>query len=217
MSYPDVAPINVNPGHSGFSAPTMGENGGRSVWSSIGRAAGKACAMPFRLASTVVNGGIFAAYYVTAVAVTGLAATGGTVFGIAKIATDVVRGKPHKSLREYAITPARETFNFISRMYYELPKHGSEIIFAGLAIATVSTLALIAGGSGNSNCFVWIEIPRYYDSGDGGHKGYRERPDDDYNPSGFAAALYPYRPSIVLGRKIMGKTTQALNRGQKAD
>jgi len=189
------------------------------MWSSIGGAAGKVCAMPFRLASTAVNGGVFAAYYVTAVAVTGLAAIGGTVFGMGKIAADAVRGKPHKSLREYAITPARETFNFISRPYYELPKHGPEVIFAGVAIAAITTLAILAckGGGGSGNYFIWVDATHHHYPSDSSHTGSREHPDNDYNPSGLSAALHPYRPAIVLGRKIMGKTTRILNRGQQVD
>ena len=115
MSYPGVNPAAKYVDQAQFPAPTMEENGRRIPWSSIGKAAGKACAMPFRIASTVVNGGVFAAYYVTAVAVTGLAATGGAVFGIGKIVTDVIRGKPHKSLLEYTIIPARATFKLYFR------------------------------------------------------------------------------------------------------
>ena len=215
-----IPPSTTHPG-SGINTTAPEKKSRNSIWSSVSSAAGKTFAMPFRLASTAVNGGIFAAYYVTAVAVTGLAATGSTFIGMGKIAIDVVRGKPHKSLREYAITPARETFNYISRLYYELPKHGPEIIFAGVAIAAVTTLAILAagdgGGGGGGNCFIWLGTPHYCCSADGSHTGHRERPDDDYNPSGFTAALHPYRPSIVLGRKIMGKTSQLLNRGQQVD
>ena len=214
--------------YSQASSPIIEEEGRRSIWSSIGSAAGKACAMPLRIASTAVNGGIFAAYYVTAAALTGLAATGGTIYGMGKIATDIVRGKPHKSLGEYAIAPARKTFNFISRLYYELPKHGAEVIFAGVAIAAVVTLAIVAssqggggGGGGGGSCFIWLDTSshHYHGSGSGGDgdTGSREGRDDDYNPSGISAALYPYRPAIVIGRKIMGKTTELLNRGQEVD
>lgn len=220
MCHPGIAPTPAYHSHFRPSAPSMEESGRRSIWSSIGSAAGKACAMPFRLASTAVNGAVFAAYYVTTVTVTGLAAVGGTAFGMGKIAADAVRGKPHKSLREYAITPARETFNFISRLYYELPKRGPEVIFAGVAIAAVVTLAILASkdrGSGNDSYFVWIDTTHHHYPGDGPHPSSREHPDDDYNPSGFRAALHPYRPAIVLGRKIMGKTIRILNRGQQVD
>ena len=230
MSYPSVTPSPAHPGHSGhsgYSAPTEEESSRRSIWSTIGSATGKAFAMPLRIASTAVNGGIFAAYYVTAAALTGLAATGGTIYGMGKIATDIVRGKPHKSLGEYAIAPARKTFNFISRLYYELPKHGAEVIFAGVAIAAVVTLAIVAssqgggGGGGGGSCFIWLDTSshHYHGSGSGGDgdTGSREGRDDDYNPSGISAALYPYRPAIVIGRKIMGKTTELLNRGQEVD
>ena len=206
---------------SNVSSPIIEEKGRRSIWSSIGSAAGKACAMPLRIASTAVNGGIFAAYYVTAVAFTGLAATGGTIYGMGKLATDVVRGRPHKSLQEYAITPARKTFNFISRLYYELPKHGAEVIFGSVGITVVAALSVIAmcsgsGGDGVSTaCFLCIGTSDSY--GSGGDQVSEEGPDEDYNPSGILAALYPYRPAIVLGRKIMGKTTELLNRGQEAD
>ena len=209
--------------HTAYSRPIVEAEGSRSIWSSIGSAAGKACAMPLRIASTAVNGGIFAAYYVTAAAITGLAATGGTIYGMGKIATDVVRGKPHKSLGEYAIAPARKTFNFISRLYYELPKHGAEVIFAGAAIVAVVTLAIVAsakgggGGGGGGSCFIWIDASDHHYHGSGGDSGSREGRDDDYNPSGISAALYPYRPAIVLGRKIMGKTTELLNRGQEVE
>lgn len=217
MSYPSVTPSPAYPDHSGYSAPTKEENDRHSIWSTIG----KACAMPLRIASTAVNGGIFAAYYVTAAAITGLAATGGTIYGMGKIATDVVRGKPHKSLGEYAIAPARKTFNFISRLYYELPKHGAEVIFAGAAIVAVVTLAIVAsakgGGGGGGSCFIWIDASDHHYHGSGGDSGSREGRDDDYNPSGISAALYPYRPAIVLGRKIMGKTTELLNRGQEVE
>ncbi|USE38882.1 hypothetical protein [Endozoicomonas sp. SCSIO W0465] len=224
MSYPNVIPTSTHLGHARFSAPTMEKDSRRSIWSSVGRAAGKAVAMPFRLASTVVNGGVFAAYYVTTMAITGLAATGGTVFGMAKIATDHIRGKPHKSLSEYAITPARKTFNFMSRLYNELPKHGAECIFAGVAIAAVTAVAIIAMsqgggdcGSGCGNVFIFMDTTHHHYHGGGGSTGYREYSDDDYNPSGLAAILHPYRPSIVLGRKIMGKTTRILNQGHEVD
>lgn len=205
--------------YSQASSPIIEEEGRRSIWSSIGSAAGKACAMPLRIASTAVNGGIFAAYYVTAVAITGLAAAGGTIYGMGKIATDVVRGRPHKSLQEYAITPARKTFNFISRLYYELPKHGAEYIFGSVGITVVAALSVIAmcsgsgsGGDGVSTaCFLCIGGSDSF--GSSGEEG----SDEDYNPSGIRAALYPYRPAIVLGRKIMGKTTELLNRGQEDD
>lgn len=212
----DSTGLTSHTAYSQASSPIIEEEGRRSIWSSIGSAAGKACAMPLRIASTAVNGGIFAAYYVTAVAITGLAAAGGTIYGVGKLAADAVRGRPHKSLQEYAITPARKTFNFISRLYYELPKHGAEVIF-GSGVAVVAALSVIAmcsasGGDGVSTaCFVCIFTPDGY--GSGGEEG----SDEDYNPSGIRAALYPYRPAIVLGRKIMGKTTELLNRGQEAD
>lgn len=205
--------------HTAYSSPII-EEGRRSIWSSIGSAAGKACAMPLRIASTAVNGGIFAAYYVTAVAITGLAAAGGTIYGMGKIATDVVRGRPHKSLQEYAITPARKTFNFISRLYYELPKHGAEYIFGSAGIVALAALSVIAMCSGNGGdgvstaCFLCIGSSDSYGSGD---QASEEGSDEDYNPSGITAALYPYRPAIVLGRKIMGKTTELLNPVLEAD
>ena len=218
MSYPGVVPVSTNVSQTQFHAPAMEGSGRRSVWSSIGKAAAKACVMPFRIASTVVNGGVFAAYYVTAVAVTGLAATGGAVYGIGKMATDAIRGKPHKSLLEYTIKPARETFNCISRLYYELPRHGSEFIFSGVAVAAVTVLAIVAIVAGDGNSHVWIHTPCCYHScGDAGGSGHQKPADDDYNPSGLSAVLHPYRPSILLGRKIMGTTTQVLNSGQKVD
>lgn len=206
--------------HTAYSHPIVEAEGSRSIWSSIGSAAGKACAMPLRIASTAVNGGIFAAYYVTAVAITGLAAAGGTIYGMGKIATDVVRGRPHKSLQEYAITPARKTFNFISRLYYELPKHGAEYIFGSAGVVALAALSVIAMCSGNGGdgvstaCFLCIATSDSYGSGD---QASEEGSDEDYNPSGITAALYPYRPAIVLGRKIMGKTTELLNPVPEAD
>ena len=206
--------------HTAYSRPIVEAEGSRSIWSSIGSAAGKACAMPLRIASTAVNGGIFAAYYVTAVAITGLAAAGGTIYGMGKIATDVVRGRPHKSLQEYAIAPARKTFNFISRLYYELPKHGAEYIFGSAGVVALAALSVIAMCSGNGGdgvstaCFLCIGASDSYGSGD---QASEEGSDEDYNPSGITAALYPYRPAIVLGRKIMGKTTELLNPVLEAD
>ena len=207
--------------HTAYSHPIVEAEGSRSIWSSIGSAAGKACAMPLRIASTALNGGIFATYYVTAVAITGLAAAGGTIYGVGKLATDVVRGRPHKSLQEYAITPARKTFNFISRLYYELPKHGAEVIFGSVGIAAVVAVSVIAmfssSGGGvdgvSTACCLWIGTSDSY----GGDQVSEEGPDEDYNPSGISAALYPYRPAIVLGRKIMGKTTELLNPVLEAD
>ena len=214
------------------SAPAQQDKGKHSLFESVCSATGKAIAMPFRLASSAVNGGIFAAYYVTAAAATGLAAAGGTVFGMVKIAADVAQGKPHKSLCDYTITAARETFNFISQAYYELPKHGPEIIFASAVIVAVTTLAIMAGadapvgggggghGGGNSgvcNSYLLIHSAHYSCPGSIHRTVDRVRPEDDYNPSGITAALHPYRPAIVLGRKIMGKSSEVLNRGQEAD
>ncbi|MGI2029938.1 hypothetical protein [Endozoicomonas acroporae] len=187
---------------SSLPAPPMEENSKRSLLSKVGRAAGKAVVIPSRLASTVLNGGIFAAYYVTALAATGLASAGGTVFGMAKIAVDVASGKPHKSLHEYTITAGRETFNYLSRPYYRLPKRGSEAIFAGVAVLAVTILVFLIGGGGANIGPVHLD-----DNSDS----------TDYNPSGIKAALHPYRPSILLGRKIMEKTTGVLNRGKVID
>ena len=53
--------------------PTISEvparNSGGSIWSDIGRVAGKAFAAPFRTASTLVNAGVFGAYYVSTVSI----------------------------------------------------------------------------------------------------------------------------------------------------
>ncbi|WP_422446392.1 MULTISPECIES: hypothetical protein [unclassified Endozoicomonas] len=121
---------------------------------------------------------------------------------MAKIAVDVASGKPHKSLHEYTITAGRETFNYLSRPYYTLPKRGSEAIFVGVAIVAVTILVFLAGGGGAN-----IGVVHLDDNSDS----------TDYNPSGIKAALHPYRPSILLGRKIMEKTTGVLNRGKVID
>ncbi|WP_257263303.1 hypothetical protein [Endozoicomonas sp. ONNA2] len=198
----------------------------RSLFSSVCSATGKAIAMPFRLASTAVNGGVFAAYYVTTLATSGLAAVGGTIFGMVDIANDAAQGRPHKKLSDYTVTAARETFNFISNAYYKLPKHGAEIIFTSAVVVAVTTLAIMAGAEGGGSSggssgvchgHLWLHSPHYCCAGNTPHSSERIRPEDDYNPSGITAALHPYRPAIVLGRKIMGKTTDIVNRGQEID
>ena len=195
-TYPAYSAASVD--HSRSSAHA--ENSKRSLLSKVGSVAGKAAAMPFRIASTVVNGGIFAAYYVTTLAATGLAGAAGAVYGMIKIAADTASGKPHKSLCEYTITAGRETFNYISRLYYKLPKHGSETIFSGIAIVAITVVEFLGGGGGSG-----LPVNTSYDDS------------SDYNPSGIKAALHPYRPSILLGRKIMEKTTELLNRGTGVD
>ncbi len=153
----------------------------------------------------MVNGGVFAAYYITTMAATGLASAGGTVFGAVKIAADIAGGKPHKSLHEYTITAGRETYNYISRLYHTLPKHGSEAIFGGIAIFAVTTLVFLAGGGGSG----LGDLMRITHDDNPGRT--------DYNPSGIKAAMHPYRPSILLGRNIMGKTAEVLNRSKGVD
>lgn len=196
--------------------PTISEVSARisggSIWYGIGRVAGKAFASPFRTASTLVNAGVFGAYYVSTVAISGLVLTGSALSAPLRLASDRVTGNnPGKSLSEYVVSPVKKTYNFISRLYNELPDHGSEIIFAGVGILAVGALAIVAvcreGGRGcRGSNFVYIDAGTHHY-----HNGPESRENGSGGDSYFSRMLRPYKISTNIGVAIMDKTTRLVN------
>lgn len=189
---------------------TVRDSGG-SIWSDIGRVAGKAFAAPFRSASSLVNAGVFGAYYVSTMAISGVALTGSALSAPVRMAVDRACGKnPDKSLSEYAISPAKKTYNFVSRLYNELPDHASEKIFAGVAIVAVVAMAIVAtvsdSGSNRGGTFVFIDAgTNHY------HYGPGERHADSDNDSYFSRMLRPYKVFTDIGVAIMDTTTKLID------
>ena len=187
---------------------TVRDSGG-SIWSDIGRVAGKAFAAPFRSASSLVNAGIFGAYYVSTLAISGVALTGSALSAPVRLAVDRACGKnPDKSLSEYVISPAKKTYNFISRLYNDLPDHASEKIFAGVAIVAVVAMAIVAtvsdSGSNRGGTFIFIDAgTNHY------HYGSEGRHTD--NDSYFSRMLRPYKVFTDIGVAIMDKTTKLID------
>lgn len=193
------------------TAPVVtARDSGHSIWSDIGRVAGKAFAAPIRSASSLVNAGIFGAYYVSTMAISGVALTGSALSAPVRLAVDRARGKnSDKSLSEYVISPAKKTYNFISRLYNELPDHASEKIFAGVAIVAVAAMIIIASvnnsGSNHGGTFIFIDAgTNHY------HYGPGERNADSDNDSYFSRMLRPYKVFTDVGVAIMDKTTKLI-------
>ena len=187
------------------------KDSGGSIWSEIGRVAGKAFAAPFRSASSLVNASIFGAYYVSTLAISGVALTGSALSAPVRLAVDRASGKNSgKSLSEYVISPAKKTYNYISRLYNELPDHASEKIFAGIAIVAVAAMAIIAtvsnSGSNRGGTFVFIDAgTNHY------HYGPRGRHTDSNDDSYFSRMLRPYKVFTDIGVASMDKTTKFID------
>lgn len=189
---------------------------GGSIWSDIGRFAGKVVAAPFRTASSLVNAGVFGAYYVTTMAVTGLVFVGSGLAAPVRIFTDLCFRHQVKPLSEYVVSPAKKTFNFISRLYNELPDYGSQLIFAGVGIVALAAVAIVAaasdrreGGRGNSYYFIDVHanVNTYPDR-------YNERRYETDDDSFFWRMLRPYKISTEIGAAIMNKTESMVNGSQ---
>ncbi len=209
-------PIIAQPTVAGDSA----RNAHRSIWSDIGRVAGKALAFPFRTASTAVNAGIFSAYYVSTIAVSGLVLTGSALAAPVRIAVNHATGNnPGKSLSEYVISPAKKTYNFISRLYHELPEHASEKIFLGVTVGVVVGLAIVAMSEGSGPCgtFIYVDAGKtnHYHYGSSGHG--QEHQSDSDNDSYVCRLLRAYKISTDIGAALMNKTTQLVNGHQLID
>lgn len=199
--------------------PARGTGG--SIWSDCGRIASDALAIPLRTASTVVNAGVFGAYYVSTLAVFGLALTGGAISAPIRMSVDCAAGKnPDKSLSEYVISPARTAYNFISRFYYELPAGASEKISAGVAATAVVAAVSYLLSSGDVRCagssLVYVDIGNRVtnncqnDSKCCCHGSQCEADDDSY----LSRVLRPYKISTDIGGSIINTTTQLINSRQ---
>ena len=182
---------------------------GDSIWSGIGRVAGKVLAAPIRSASSLVNAGVFGAYYVSTLAITGVALTGSALSTPVRLAVDRACGKhSDKSLSEYVISPAKKTYNFVSRLYNDLPDHASEKIFGGIAIVGVVAVAIVAAacssGSSHGGTFVYVDAgTNHYHYG----PGERHTGSDSY----FSRILRPYKVFTDVGVAIMDKTTKLID------
>ncbi len=189
---------------------------GGSIWSDIAHVAGKVVAAPFRTASTLVNAGVFGAYYVTTMAVTGLVLVGSSLAAPVRILTDLSFRHQVKPLSEYVISPTKKTFNFISRLYNELPECGSQLIFAGVGIIAVAAVAIVAAASdrgegGNrrgGNSYYFIDIQNNVNTYPERYEGHHYETDDD---SYFWRMLRPYKISTDIGAVIMNKTERMVN------
>ena len=185
-----------------------------SIWSDIGRVAGKALAFPFRTASTVVNAGIFSAYYVSTIAISGLVLTGSALSAPIRMMADRTAEKnPGKSLSEYVISPAKKTYNFISRLYHELSEHASEKIFLGVTVGIVVGLAIMAVSEGSGSCGTFI----YVNTGTTNHYHSSGQQGDSDNDSYVCRLLRAYKISTDIGAALMNKTTQLVNGYQLID
>lgn len=193
----------------------VSEGSGGSIWSDIGRVAGKIVAAPFRTASTLVNAGVFGAYYVTTIAVTGLVFLGTSLVLPVRMTADFCFKHQVKPLAEYSVSPARKTFNFISRLYNELPDWGSQVIFVGVGIVAVAAVAIVAlasdrgeGGNRRGNSYYFFDVntnvntyPERYD------ERHYETDDDSF----FWRMMRPYKISTDIGAAIMNKTESVVN------
>lgn len=205
----------MTPFHTAPQYP-ISEGSGGSIWSDIGHVAGKVVAAPFRTASSLVNAGVFGAYYVTTLAVTGVVFLGSTLALPVRMTADLCLKHQVKPLAEYAVSPARKTFNFISRLYNELPDWGSQAIFAGVGIVALAAVALVAiasdcGERGNQrggNSYYFIEVNTNVNTYDRYNRHHYETDDDDSFIWGMAR---PYKISTDIGAAIMGKTERLVN------
>ena len=194
--------------------------GKHSIWSDVGNVVGTVVSIPFRTSSTVVNGGVFAAYYVTNLATTSVAASLGFLYGGVRIAVDTFRGNnSQKSLYEYSITPAKITFNFIARFYNEIPDHASEKIFAA-AIVIATLCAEIFASRESSNSSYSSCSNRFFYGGQTVNNYYICSSPDVANsfvrcPNGddsFLSRIFrPYKIATNLGAGIMRQTTYLIN------
>ena len=188
-----------------------------SIWSDIGRVAGKVVAAPFRTASSLVNAGVFGAYYVTTVAVSGLALVGSSLTAPVRMVVDFVfRRNQDKPLSDYVVSPVKKMFKFMSRLYNELPERGSELIFAGVGIVALPAKAIVAaardhregGNRRGGDSFVYVDARTTVNNH---HENYEGRRDDTDDDSYFWRMLRPYKISTDIGAAIMDKTTRVVN------
>lgn len=205
----------MTPFHTAQPYPISDGSGG-SIWSDIGRLAGKVVAAPFRTGSTLVNAGVFGAYYVTTMAVTGLVFLGSSLALPVRMTADFCLRHQVKPLSEYTVSPAKKTFNFISRLYNELPDWGSQVIFAGVGIVAVAVVAIVAlasdrGEGGNhrtGNSYYFIDITTNVNTYPERYNGRHYETDDD---SFFWRMMRPYKISTEIGAAIMDKTERMVN------
>ena len=189
---------------------------GGSIWSDIGHVAGKVVAAPFRTASSLVNAGVFGAYYVTTMAVTGLVFVGSGLAAPVRVLTDLCFRHQVKPLSEYLISPAKKTFNFISRLYNELPECGSQLIFAGVGIVALAAVAIVAAASNRGdgenrrggNSFYYLDARTTVNNYPERYEGRYDESDDE---SFFWKMMRPYKISTDIGAAIMSKTERMVN------
>ena len=210
-------PVKAVPQSTISEVSALGSHGSR--WSDIRRAAGKVLAAPFRTASTLVNAGVFGAYYVTTMAISGLVLTGSALVAPVRMIADLSLGRIHeKRVADYVVSPAKKTFNFISRLYDELPKHAPEFIFSGVGIVAVAAVTIYsvarkdAGGDQPFRGETRVHFHFYDQSGEPHHPvGAERRHDDSDDGSYFMRMLRPYKISIDAGAAIMGRTSRLVN------
>ena len=102
--------------------------------------------IPLRVCTTLLNAGIFAGYYVTVMAITGVGALTGALTGLAsKIKARFSSTPSQKSLKDYTVTYAKNTFELMILPYEQLPEKFKGSIFpaiSGAALFLFETLAI---------------------------------------------------------------------------
>ncbi len=102
--------------------------------------------IPLRICTTLLNAGIFAGYYVTVMTITGVGALTGALTGLAsKIKARFSSTPSQKSLKDYTVTYAQNTFELLTLPYEKLPEKFKGSIFpaiSGAALFLFETAAI---------------------------------------------------------------------------
>lgn len=102
--------------------------------------------IPFRIFTTLLNVGIFAGYYVTVITITGVAALTGALAGIAsKIKSRMSSEPSQRSIHDYSINYAQNTFELLTLPYRKLPAKLKGSIFpviSGVTLFLLETAAI---------------------------------------------------------------------------
>ncbi|MFK0570762.1 hypothetical protein [Endozoicomonas sp.] len=94
--------------------------------------------VPLRIGTTLLNVGIFAGYYVTVMTITGVGALTGALTGLAaNIKARIASSPAEKSLKDYTITYAHETFEWLTFPYEKLPEKFKGSIFPAISGAVL--------------------------------------------------------------------------------
>lgn len=128
--------------------PITFSSAANSVWSALQTI----LSVPFRTCNTALNLGLFAGYYVTVMTCTALGTMTGATIGFANAVKSEITGQQStRSIRDYTVSYAKETFKFLSTPYQALPRDSHSYVLPSLVCLTLFFLEIWASSRSSTH------------------------------------------------------------------